>query len=160
MTEKQSSPFSSSTSFFTLLLVICLVTISSSGPVKRQVVSNNNTRPLHLDDIGVYFETVFEGIIFPPTNLSLEVRNQHFLRLLIIFNFLPIQLNETKYNLVCSLFGVYSRLKQTLENLSEGDMRIHNVSVLIFVAQRQTKTLCERVRHRYDVSNLNTNISF
>ena len=58
MTGKQSSLLSS---FTTLLLVISLVTISSSAPTQRQG-SEQQSRGLHLDDIGAYFRILVEGI--------------------------------------------------------------------------------------------------
>ena len=50
-------------------------------------------------------------------------------------------------DLVCPLFGNYSRVLQALQGLSEDDPRHHNVSVLVFVVERQVESLCERVSH-------------
>ena len=57
-----------------------------------------------------------------------------------------LQLSGTIFdNVVCPLFGFYTRMEQALLDLSESDRRYHNVSVLTFVVERQTKALCERV---------------
>ena len=57
-----------------------------------------------------------------------------------------MQLNDTVFdNLVCPLFGIYSRMQQTLMSLSEDDQNYHNVSVLNFVVERQAESLCELV---------------
>ena len=50
-------------------------------------------------------------------------------------------------DLVCPLFGNYSRVLQALQGLSEDDPRHHNVSVFVFVVERQVESLCERVSH-------------
>ena len=48
-------------------------------------------------------------------------------------------------DLVCPLFGNYSRVLQALQGLSEDDPRHHNVSVLAFVVGRQVESLCEDI---------------
>ena len=56
------------------------------------------------------------------------------------------QLNGTMFdNLVCPLFEIYSDMQQTLQILSEGDVKHHSVSVLTFVTERQIEALCRRV---------------
>ena len=54
--------------------------------------------------------------------------------------------NDTVFgDLVCPLFGIYSRMQQALIGLSEDDLNYHNVSVFAFVFERQAESLCERV---------------
>ena len=47
-------------------------------------------------------------------------------------------------DLVCPLFGNYSRVLQALQGY---DPRHHKVSAFAFVVERQVESLCERVSH-------------
>ena len=65
-----------------------------------------------------------------------------------------MQLNEKMddegFNrLLCPLFGMYSRMQQTLLSLLENDERHHNVSLLTFLFERETGAVCERVSISY-----------
>ena len=62
--------------------------------------------------------------------------------------FCILQLSGTMFDdLVCPLFGNYSRVLQALQGFSEDDPRHDNVFVLAFVVERQVESLCERVSH-------------
>ena len=105
---------------------------------------------LVLDDIGVYYETVLEAIEI--SNTSLEVRSILIIpsptkpAIYIMFHNNITQLtNGTGYDLVCSLFRVYSHVQVMLDTLPEDDERQHNVSVLAFVTEKQTEAVCHRV---------------
>ena len=63
--------------------------------------------------------------------------------------------NDTVFgDLVCPIFGMYSRMQQTLLALSDDDSRYHSVSVLTFVLKRQAESLCERVSIHYFIELL------
>ena len=59
--------------------------------------------------------------------------------------FCILQLSGTMFDdLVCPLFGNYSRVLQALQGY---DPRHHKVSAFAFVVERQVESLCERVSH-------------
>ena len=120
--------------------------VSSSAPL-----SIRDIRPLHLDDIGAYFSMVVKEIDIVQSTLSLEV-SSYFACIFLdnAYMYLKcatiLQLSDTIFDdLVCPLFGIYSRMQQTLLSISENDWRHRSVSVLNFLMERQAETLCERV---------------
>lgn len=62
----------------------------------------------------------------------------------------PLQLEGTLFeNMVCPLFGHYSRYYQTLQSLPEGDSRHTNISLITVVSEKLAEASCKHVSVLY-----------